>query len=224
MKKLKILIVLIGLASSFSQAQSHIYGGLGFGKLKYFQGPAQTRAFLFNNNTDVVQEMQPNQDFNGYVIGYNSNIDLMSIGLEFNSKKNTYSGSRSNGITDEVTQRMHSYLLTIGIGNREEGKNSKKIVWRIQGSAGVIRYKLLEKLQGTTKDFDEELGNQVHTLFQASVAVWIPVYKNLSINITPYIEALGTDGFIDILEERNNTTEYFNATNYGVNFNLAYGF
>jgi hypothetical protein len=224
MKKFKILGLLVFLNYLGLQAQPHIYAGLGIGRLKYFQGPAQTKAFLFNNNTNVSQEMQPNQNFNSYVIGCQSNFNRMSIGLEFNSKKNVYGGTLSNGISDEVTQRMNSYLLVVGVGNKVDKSKSKKIIWRIQGAAGVAKYKLLEKLQGTTNDFDGELGKQTVTLFQGSIGVWIPIIKHININVSPYIEALATDGYVDILQERINSTEYFNATNYGVNFNLAYGF
>jgi hypothetical protein len=221
MKKLKILLLLFCLASSYLQSQVHIYAGPGFGKLRYFQGPAQTRAFKFNNLTDVEQEMDPNQNFNGYVIGTSLYAGIFNFGLEWNTKHNSYSGTRTNGISVERKQQMNSFYVNFGMGNKVEDDKPKKIIYRIQAAWGGMSYFLKEKIQGTTDDSDGILDKaKSQGTVRGSVSVLIPIYKKISINVVPYYEIMDSDGYVHL----TTIDHYYNITNYGVNLNLDYEF
>jgi hypothetical protein len=222
--KLKLLLTLFYFTSSLLQAQIHIYGGPSFGKLRYFQGSAQTKAFIFNNNTDVQQEMEPNQNFNGYCIGANAYAGIFNFGLEWDSKKSTYGGTRANGVSDEITQQLNAFCFNFGMGNRVESSKPKKIIYRIQATWGGLGFHLKEKLSGTANDFDGVIGETNGGIVRGSVSVLIPIYKKLSINIVPYYEGLDADGYLEVLQDRIKNSEFFNITNYGVNLNLDYGF
>lgn len=221
MNKLKLLLTLFCFTSSLLQAQIHIYAGPGFGKLRYFQGPAQTRAFKFNNLTDVDQEMEPNQSFNGYVVGTSLYAGIFNFGLEWNSKYNSYGGTRTNGISVNRTQQMNNFYINFGMGNKVEDDRPKKIIYRIQAAWGGMGYYLKETIKGTTDDRDgvSDQATSQGTV-RGSVSVLIPVYKKLSINVVPYYELMDSDGYVNL----TTVGHYYNITNYGVNLNLDYEF
>lgn len=223
MNKLKILIPLLFLSFSFIQAQIHIYAGPGIGKLQYYQGPSETRAFIFNNSPDVTKEMLPNRQFNCKDIGLIGYAGIWSFGLEWNSKKNSFNGTRSGGVSDEITEQMNSFYFNLGMGNKVDRYNDKQILWRIQAAYGSLNFKLKENLEGPTDAYDEVLGKTKGGTIRASVSVLIPVYKKFSIGIVPYYERLD-DRYVYILEDRLMNSETFNITNYGINLNLDYEF
>jgi hypothetical protein len=223
MNKLKILIPLFFLNFSFIQAQIHIYAGPGIGKLQYYQGPSETRAFIFNNSPNVTKEMKPNKQFNCKDIGLVGYAGIWSFGLEWNSKKNSFSGTRSDGVSDEIIEQMHSFYFNLGMGNKVDRDNDKQILWRVQAAYGSLNFKLKENLQGTTADYDGVLGETKGGTIRGSVSVLIPVFKSFSISIVPYYERLD-DRYVYILEDRIMKSETFNITNYGINLNLDYEF
>lgn len=221
MKKLILLLILFCLTSSYLQAQLHVYAGPGFGKLRYFQGPAQIRAFKFNNLIDVDKKMEPNQNFNGYVIGTSLYAGIFNFGLEWNSKYNSYRGTRTNGISVSRTQQMNSFYCNFGMGNKVDDSNPKKIIYRIQAAWGGMGFYLKETIKGTTADFDGVLDEHKNQgTVRGSVSVLIPVYKKISINVVPYYELMDSDGYVNL----TTIGHYYNITNYGVNLNLDYEF
>ncbi len=224
MNKIILFLLFFLLNLSYMQAQVHIYAGPGFGKLQFKQGPSETRAFLFNNNQDVTKEMEPNQNISGKNIGMNGYAGIWSFGLEWNSKKNNFSGSRSGGISDEITEQMNSFYCNLGLGNKVNRDNDRQILWRVQAAWGSLNFKYKENLQGTTADYDEVLGKTKGGTVRGSILVLIPVYKNFNINIVPYYERIDSDGYVYILEDRILNSETFNITNYGININLDYEF
>ncbi len=219
MSKLKIILSLFCLSSLFLYAQLHVYAGPGFGRLQYAQGPAQTRAFVFNNLIDVDKEMAPNQNFNGYVLGSNLYAGIFNFGLEWNRKYNSYGGTRTNGISVDRTQQMNSLYVNFGMGNRVDEYDSPKILWRVQAAWGAMNYALKEKIQGTTEDFDgdRDKNKNLGTL-RGSVSVLIPIYKKISLNIVPYYEIMDSYGYVNL----TTIGHYYNITNYGLNINLDY--
>ena len=219
MNKLKILLTLFCLSITFLQAQLHFYAGPGFGKLQYAQGPAQTRAFVFNNLTDVDKEMAPNQNFNGYVIGSSLYAGIFDFVLEWNRKSNSYGGTRTNGISVNRTQQMNSFYVNFGMGNLVDEYGSPKILYRIQAAWGGMNYALKERIQGTTDDFDGDRDKHKNLgTLRGSLSILIPVYKKISLNIVPYYEIIDSNGYVNL----TTIGHYYNITNYGVNINLDY--
>jgi len=224
MNKLKIIIPLFLFSFSFAQAQVHLYTGQGFGKLQYYQGPSETKAFSFNNNSDVTKEMAPTRQFNGKNIGIVGYAGIWSFGLEWNRKKNNFGGTRSGGISDEITEQITSFYVNLGLGNKVNRERDYQILWRVQATWGSLKFQLRENLQGPTDNFNGILGKTNGGTVRGAVSVLIPIYKKFSINIVPYYERLDADGFVYILEDRVSNSETFNITNYGINLNLAYEF
>ncbi|MCX6181821.1 MAG: hypothetical protein NT150_07835 [Bacteroidetes bacterium] len=214
------------------KAQTTIYIGEGVGSYKYYSGSLATRAFEFNNNTDVTKEMNPDRIFSGATFGFNVNLALVSFGLDYAFKYNNFSGKRelgANVTTDAITQSLNSFYVNFGLGNNIDYRdqadgNDKKIVWRIQTGVGMYSFKLKQNLVSPTENFSGILGSRTGISCRSGINVWIPIYKKFELSIMPYYEFDTGGGYVELLEDKIKNSEYFNITHFGLNLNLNYAF
>ena len=207
-----------------------IYVGEGIGRYQFYQGELSTIAWEFNNHSGVTKEMNPNQSFSGLAFGSNFNFNRLNIGLDWARKNNRFGGEYEFGgvkVTDNYVQCINSYYINFGIGNkidRKTIKEDKDIVWRIQTEFGFYNFKLKEELKGTTNDFDGVLGNRKEVSVRMAFNVWIPITQKLRFNVMPYFEFDTSGGFVEILIDRYQASQYYNINHYGINLNLDYAF
>lgn len=223
----KILTFTFLLVSFTCLTQYHVYVGQGFGAYRHFQGPLETNAWVFNNHTDVTKEMSPNRNFSGLILGAVVNAGRMSFGMDWASKKNKFTGKRESAsvkVVDTYLEKLNTFYINLGIGNKAENADSKQILWRVQTAFGFYKFKLSENLSGTNEDFNGTLGLRKGISSRMGLYLLFPITSNLNINVVPFFEFDTGGGYVEILEERYRNSEYFNITNYGINFNLDYGF
>ena len=176
--------------------------------------------------------MQPDKIFNGATFGLNVNFERVSFGFDYAYKYNGFSGRKESGAgitTDAITQSLNTFYVNFGLGNkvdyRDQANGSdKKIVWRIQTGVGFYNFKLKQNLVSPTENFDGIIGQRGGISLRSGVSVWIPIYKKWELSVMPYYEFDTGAGYVELLEEKIQNSEYFYLTNFGLNLNLNYAF
>lgn len=228
-----IALLLIFVYNYGLKAQIHVSVGQGIGMYRYYQGPLETHAFVFNNFTDVSKEMKPNRSFSGTTLGAHINLGRFVVGMDWAGKKNRFNGTRNTAdgeLTDRYSEVLNSFYVNFGIGNKVFSGNlsdasfGQKLTWRIQTSLGVYSFKLKEEVKGSSDDFNEVLGKAKGMSCRTGINLWYPIYKKLNINILPYYEFDTGGGYVEVLQNKIKNSEYFNITNFGININLDYAF
>ena len=207
------------------KAQIHLYVGEGFGMYKFHQGPLETRAFEFNNYTDVTKEMNPNRTYRGLNLGANANLGHFLVGIDWSRKKNSFTGKRAGSgyeIVDSYKELFNSVYINFGIGN--EANSGDKLIWRVQTAFGFNNFKLKEETSGYITNFNGIVGKSGGISCRTGIYFCYPIYKKWSINILPFYEFDTTGGYIEILEKSIQNSEFFNINNFGLNLNLDYAF
>lgn len=223
---LAILVFLLNSIQSISQV--HFYIGRGFGMYQHFQGPLETRAWVFNNFTDVKNEMNPNRLNGGIVLGSNLTIGRSVFGLEYCVKNNRFSGIREGvgiQVSDQYNEKLNVFYVNYGIGNKIEYSEikDKKFIYRVQAGVGFYNFKLKEERKGLD-DFSGVVGSRKGISFRWGLYTLLKVNKHINLNIVPYYEMDTGGGYVEILEDQIKNSEFFNITNLGVNINLDYAF
>lgn len=220
-----IAFLAIILLPHTTRAQMHIYLGQGIGLYQYFQGPLETRAFEFNNSTDVTQVMNADRTYRGITFGTYVNAGRITIGLDWAGKKNTLNGTRessSGKTTDQFTEKLNTFYINFGLGN--QASRDKKLIWRIQTSIGYYKLKLLDEIKGSPADFKGELGKATGLSCRNGINIWYPIFKKININVMPYYEFDIGGGYVEVLQNKIQNSEFFNINTYGININLDYAF
>ncbi len=136
-------IAVLLLSPLLGHAQFELYAGEGFGKYRFYQGPFETRAWEFNNFTNVTIAMNPKRNFNGLILGSSYDLGHFRFGIDWAGKKNSFGGTRESSgtiLTDNYKVRLNSVYLNLGFGNRANIHNQTKqhLVWRLQTGIGFF--------------------------------------------------------------------------------------
>ena len=231
-KNIVITLFFITASAFVAKAQTTVHIGEGFGLYQHYMGSLETRAFEFNNNTDVTKEMQPDRLYSGATFGFNVNVARVSFGMDYAYKYNIFSGKKesSAGVTtDKITQSLNTFYVNFGLGNEvdyssQSNGTEKKIVWRVQTSVGLYNFKLKQDLASPTETFDGVIGKRSGISWRNGINVWIPIFKKFQLGIMPYYEFDTGGGYVEILEDKIKNSEYFNIDHFGLNLNLNYAF
>ncbi len=225
---LSSILFLFLLISGQCFPQAHFYIGRSFGMYQHFQGPLETRAWLFNNYTDVKKEMNPNRLNGGIVLGTNMTIGRSVFGLEFCGKNNRFSGTREGlgiKITDQYNEKLNVFYVNYGLGNKigYSELNETKFIYRAQVGVGFYSFKLKEDRKGFD-DFSGTVGSRKGISFRFGLYTLMKLTNHIYLNVVPYYEMDTGGGYVEILEDKLKQSEFFNITNLGVNINLNYAF
>lgn len=226
-------VILLFIVSIKIQSQIYVYAGLGIGTYRFHQAPLETRAWLFNNNTDVSKEMMANRSFGGPVIGGYSDIKGFLIGLEWCNRRNTFYGIRDSSgtqIKQYYNERLNTYYFGFGFGNAYKRSNSSsakksKNSIGLLPQFGVNRFRLFSKhsINGNSSGTITE-GRDFNMSLRTLVFIDHSLNKYTKLSIMPYYEFGLLGGYIKpVFETRTSYDhELYNIANYGVNISIKY--
>lgn len=208
-------------------AQFHLFAGPSLGQFRFHQGPSETRAWLFNNYTNVTKPMEPNKNISGINIGTNLIITRFVFGLEYCTHKNSFGGTANTQATDYTT-RFNGTYVNFGIGNKVDNsknqslKSMTKLIYRVQFSYGWVNFKYAENAKGLINS-NKTLGSTKVSQLRLSAPIVYKLSKKINIQAVPYYQFDDEGGYIEVAQENIQNSQIFNIANYGLKINFDYG-
>jgi hypothetical protein len=227
MKIIITISAILLIAQTNALAQFHLFAGPSIGKFRFHQGPSDTRAWVFNNYTNVTKPMEPNKNISGINVGANLTITNFVFGLEYCTHKNTFGGTALTQTTDYTT-KFNGIYVNFGIGNRVDNsknqslKSMTKLIYRMQFSYGWVNFKYAENAKGIINS-DKTLGAVKVSQLRISVPIVYKLTKKFNIQLVPYYQFDDEGGYIELLQESLTNAQIFNIANYGLKLNFDYG-